>query len=131
MDVGKIAEEIGCGVPTLQDILGDLEKPGRDPREELPKPILRLDVLKIEDLHPGMVLKGTVRNVVDFGIFVDIGVKQDGLVHISELGKRYIRSPHEVAGVGDVVDVRVLRVDVDRQRIALSMKPEKEKQDGV
>ncbi len=131
MDLRQIAEEIGCGVPTLQDILSDLEKPGRDPREALPKPIFRVDVLKIEDLRPGMVLKGTVRNVVDFGIFVDIGVKQDGLVHISELGRRYIRSPHEVVGVGDVVDVRVLRVDVDRQRIALSMKPEKERQDRV
>ena len=122
-DLTKLAAELNCGLPTLEDILTDLERPGRDPREELPKPIFRVDVLKIEDLRPGMMLKGTVRNVVDFGIFVDIGVKQDGLVHISELAERYVKSPHERVAVGDIIDVRVLRVDIDRQRIALSMKP--------
>jgi len=129
VNLNQLAEELGCGLPTLEDILRDLEKPGRDPREELPKPIFRVDVLKMEDLRPGMVLNGTVRNVVDFGIFVDIGVKQDGLVHISELADRFIKSPHELVGVGDIVAVRVLRVDVDRQRIALTMKTEKEKQE--
>ncbi len=125
INLSLLAGELGCGLPTLEDILLDLERPGRDPRAELPGPVFRTDVLKIEDLRPGMLLKGTVRNVVDFGLFVDIGVKQDGLVHISELASRFIKSPHEIAGVGDVIDVRVLRVDLDRQRIALSMKLDK------
>jgi len=125
INLAQLAGDLGCGLPTLEDILLDLERPGRDPRQELPGPIFRTDVLKLEDLQPGMLLKGTVRNVVDFGIFVDIGVKQDGLIHISELANRFIRSPHEVAGVGDVIDVRVMRVDLDRQRIALSMKLDK------
>jgi uncharacterized protein len=124
-DLNLLAVELECGVPTLEDILNDLERPGRDPREELPRPVFRIDVLKIEDLRPGMVLKGTVRNVVDFGIFVDIGVKQDGLVHISELADRFVKSAHEIVGVGDVIDVRILRIDLERQRIALSMKTEK------
>lgn len=124
-DLQLLAGELNCGVPTLEDILDNLERPGRDPREELPRPVFRVDVLKIEDLRPGMVLKGTVRNVVDFGIFVDIGVKQDGLVHISELADRFVKSAYEIVGVGDVIDVRVLRVDPERQRIALSMKMDK------
>jgi protein Tex len=118
----KLAAQLGTGVPTLEDMLANLLKPGRDPREDLPAPILRTDVLKIEDLREGMVLKGTVRNVVDFGAFVDIGVKQDGLVHVSEMGEHYVRNPLEVVGVGDVVDVRVIGVDLERGRVALSMK---------
>ncbi len=118
-----LAELTGVGVPTLADILENLDRPGRDPRDELPPPILRADVLKLEDLAPGMVLKGTVRNVVDFGAFVDIGVKQDGLVHVSELSARFVKSPLDVVQVGDQVEVRVLSVDVARGRIALSMRP--------
>jgi uncharacterized protein len=118
----KLASEIGIGVPTLEDILDNLEKPGRDPREELPKPILRQDVLKMEDLSAGMVLKGTVRNVVNFGAFVDIGVKQDGLVHITAMSDKYIKDPLEVVSVGDVIDVRVLEIDLKRGRVSLSMK---------
>ena len=117
-----IARKIGVGLPTLQDILENLEKPGLDPRDALPAPILRHDVLKIEDLQPGMTLQGTVRNVVDFGAFVDIGVKQDGLVHISELADRYVRDPLTVVAVGQVVQVRVLGVDMKRGRVQLSMK---------
>ncbi|MDD5765251.1 MAG: Tex family protein [Candidatus Marinimicrobia bacterium] len=120
--MSDLATEIGIGEPTLKDILANLEKPGRDPREELPKPILKSDVLKIEDLKEGMMLKGTVRNVVDFGAFVDIGVKQAGLVHISQLSDRFIKDPSRVVAVGDVVDVRVVSVDIDRGRIQLSMK---------
>jgi uncharacterized protein len=117
-----LAKALGCGVPTLEDMLANLVKPGRDPREDLPAPILRQDVLKIEDLREGMVLKGTVRNVVDFGAFVDIGVKQDGLVHISQMANHRINSPLEVVAVGDIVEVRLLSVDIERGRIALSMK---------
>lgn len=117
-----IAKEIECGVLTLEDILKDLEKPGRDPREEMPKPIFKSDVLKMEDLREDMILKGTVRNVVDFGAFVDIGVKQDGLVHISEMTNKFIKSPHEVVGVGDIIEVKVISIDLNRQRVALSMK---------
>lgn len=121
-----IAKKIGVGLPTLQDILENLEKPGLDPRDALPRPILRHDVLKMEDLQPGMVLQGTVRNVVDFGAFVDIGVKQDGLVHISEMFERFDRSaprdPLSVVSVGQVIQVRVLKVDMQRGRIQLSMK---------
>lgn len=120
--MAEIAAEIGVGIPTLRDILNELLKPGRDPRDELPKPVLLTDVLDIEDLRPGMVLTGTVRNVADFGAFVDIGVHQDGLVHISELCDRYVKSPMEVVSVGDIVKVRVLDVDVQRKRISLSMK---------
>ena len=120
--IAEIASEIGVGIPTLRDILNELLKPGRDPRDELPKPVLLTDVLDIEDLKPGMVLTGTVRNVADFGAFVDIGVHQDGLVHISELCDRYVKSPMEVVAVGDIVKVRILDVDVKRKRISLSMK---------
>lgn len=120
--VESLAAEFGAGAPTLKDILENLEKPGLDPRDSLPKPILRKDVLKMEDLKEGMVLLGTVRNVVDFGAFVDIGVKQDGLVHVSEMADRFVRNPLEVVGVGDVVSVRVLGVDTARGRIQLSMK---------
>jgi len=114
------------GVPTLHDIISELLKPGRDPRDELPPPLLSEDVLDINDLQPGMILNGTVRNVVDFGAFVDIGVHQDGLVHISELCDRFIRSPMEVVSVGDIVKVRVLEVDPKRKRISLSMKMPKQ-----
>ena len=107
---------------TLADIVKELEKPARDPREDMPKPILRSDVLELKDLTPGMVLKGTVRNVIDFGAFVDIGVHQDGLVHISQMSDRYIKHPLEVVHVGDIVEVKVLEVDVKKKRIALSMK---------
>ena len=117
-----LAEELAIGLPTLTDILKELEKPGRDPREDMPRPILRSDVLSMEDLKPGMVLKGTVRNIVDFGAFVDIGVHQDGLVHISHMTEKYISHPLEAVSVGDIVDVEVLDVDVKKQRIALSMR---------
>jgi len=121
-DRSELASDIGVGLPTLKDILDNLEKPGRDPREELPKPIFRTDVLKIEDLKEGMVLKGTVRNVVDFGAFVDIGIKNDGLVHISQMANRFVKSPFEVVSVGDVVDVKVVSIDVARGRVGLSMR---------
>ena len=120
-DTKKTAEEIGIGEPTLIDILKELEKPGRDPREELEKPILRSDVLEMKDLTVGMQLKGTVRNVIDFGAFVDIGVHQDGLVHISKMSKKYIKHPLEVVSVGDIIDVTVIGVDLDKKRIQLSM----------
>ena len=118
----KLAEEVGVGEMTLDDIIGELLRPGRDPREDMPKPILRSDVLEIEDLEVGMVLKGTVRNVIDFGAFVDIGVHQDGHVHISQLtNKKFIKHPLEVVSVGDVVDVKVINIDKEKQRIGLSM----------
>jgi len=117
----RVAESIGVGEPTLADIVENILKPGRDPREDLPAPLLRDDVLKIEDLHKGMVLKGVVRNVVDFGAFVDIGVKEDGLIHISNMGKKFIKHPLEILSVGDVVSVEVLNTDVERGRIALSL----------
>lgn len=118
----KISEELGVGIPTLKDIVNELLKPGRDPRDELPKPILHTDILHLEDLKPGMILTGTVRNVADFGAFVDIGVHQDGLVHISQLADKFVKNPMEVVSVGDIVKVRVLEVDVDRKRISLSMR---------
>ena len=121
-DYKKLAEELGTGELTLRDIVSELEKPGRDPREDMPKPILRTDVLEMKDLKPGMVLKGTVRNVIDFGAFVDIGVHQDGLVHISQMTDRYIKHPLEAVSVGDVVDVKILSVDMDKKRISLTMK---------
>jgi uncharacterized protein len=121
-DLAELAEVLEVGLPTLRDILDNLIKPGRDPRDELPKPILRSDVLKMEDLREGMTLRGTVRNVVDFGAFVDIGVKQDGLVHVSQMADRYVRNPLEVVSVGDVVEVRVISLDLERGRIGLSMK---------
>lgn len=121
-DKKKLAEELGIGEITLTDILKELEKPARDPRDDMPAPILRNDVLDMKDLKPGMVLKGTVRNVIDFGIFVDIGVHQDGLVHISEITNRFIKHPLEAVSVGDVVDVQVISVEVPKKRIALTMK---------
>jgi len=117
----KLAQEIGVGIPTLKDMIAELQKPGRDPRDELPKPVLRTDVLDIKDLTPGMELTGTVRNVIDFGAFVDIGVHQDGLVHISRMADKFIRHPAEVVKVGDVVKVWVVSVDEKKQRIALTM----------
>ncbi|HRX57853.1 MAG TPA: Tex family protein [Eubacteriales bacterium] len=118
----KAAEECGVGAPTLGDLVGELVKPGRDPRDELPKPVLRTDVLDISDIAPGMVLTGTVRNVIDFGAFVDVGVHQDGLVHISEIADRFVKHPSEVVAIGDVVKVLVLDVDAKKKRISLSMK---------
>ena len=121
-DKVKLSEELGIGEITLTDIFHELEKPGRDPREDMPKPVLRSDVLDIKDLKPGMILKGTVRNVIDFGAFVDIGVHQDGLVHISRMTDHYIKHPLEVVSVGDIVEVRVVDVDPVKQRISLSMR---------
>ena len=118
----KLAEELGIGAITLQDIVNELEKPARDPREDMPKPILRSDVLEMKDLTPGMILKGTVRNVIDFGAFVDIGVHQDGLVHISQMSDKFIKHPLEVVSVGDIVEVKVMSVDLKKQRIQLTMK---------
>lgn len=121
-DTGKLADQLGIGEITLQDIIRELEKPGRDPRDEMPKPILRSDVLEMKDLKEGMILKGTVRNVIDFGAFVDIGVHQDGLVHISKLtDKKFVKHPLDVVSVGDVVEVKVLSVDLQKKRIQLSM----------
>ncbi len=123
--VKKLAEELNVGEPTLKDIARELQKPGRDPRDDLPKPVLRTDVLAIEDLAPGMELMGTVRNVIDFGAFVDIGVHQDGLVHISRMANRFIKHPAEVVKVGDVIKVWVVEVDAKKKRIALTMLPPK------
>ncbi len=127
--VAKIAEKLEVGVPTLEDIVKELSKPGRDPREELPPPLLRTDVLSMEDLKAGMVLTGTVRNVIDFGAFVDIGVHQDGLVHISRICNKFIKHPSEVLKVGDVVKVMVLSVDVEKKRISLTMRDIKEEKE--
>ena len=121
-DNKKVADEIGTDEITLMDIVKEIEKPGRDPRDEMPKPVLKSDVLDFDDLKEGMILKGTVRNVIDFGAFVDIGVHQDGLVHISELSDKYIKHPLEVVSVGDIVDVKVLSVDKSKKRIQLTMK---------
>ena len=123
--VKKLAVELNVGEPTLKDIARELQKPGRDPRDDLPKPVLRTDVLAIEDLAPGMELMGTVRNVIDFGAFVDIGVHQDGLVHISRMANRFIKHPAEVVKVGDVIKVWVVEVDAKKKRIALTMLPPK------
>ena len=122
VNVSKIANELGVGEPTVRDIIKELQKPGRDPRDDMPKPILRSDVLKMEDLQEGMILTGTVRNVIDFGAFVDIGVKSDGLVHISELSDKYVKNPMDVVSVGDIVKVRVLKVDLEKHKVSLSMK---------
>ena len=122
-DVKKLADNLGIGDITLVDILKELEKPGRDPRDEMPKPILRTDVMDMKDLKEGMILKGTVRNVIDFGAFVDIGVHQDGLVHISQLtNKKFVKHPLEVVSVGDIVEVKVMSVDTSKNRIQLTMK---------
>ena len=117
-----MAKELDIGEMTLSDIIAELSKPGRDPREDMPKPILRSDVLKLEDLREGMTLTGTVRNVIDFGAFVDIGVKHDGLVHISEMSEKYIKNPSEIVSVGDIVKVKVIKIDQERQKVGLSMK---------
>ena len=122
VNASKIAEELGVGALTLEDIIKELSKPGRDPREDMPKPILKSDVLKLEDLKEGMVLNGTVRNVIDFGAFVDIGVKHDGLVHISELSDKYVKNPRDIVSVGDIVKVKVIGIDLEKQKVALSMK---------
>ena len=122
VDIEKTAKELEIGEMTLADIIAELSKPGRDPREDMPKPILRQDVLKLEDLKEGMILTGTVRNVIDFGAFVDIGVKYDGLVHISEMSDKYIRNPSDLVSVGDIVKVKVIKIDMDRKKVALSMK---------
>ena len=116
-----MAEEIGVGEITLRDIIKELQKPGRDPRDEMPRPILRTDVLDMKDLKVGMILKGTVRNVIDFGAFVDIGVHQDGLVHIAQMTKRFIKHPLEAVSVGDIVEVKVISLDLAKKRIGLSM----------
>lgn len=121
-NIGQLSKKLDVGYHTLKDIIEELKKPGRDPRDEMPKPIFRTDILKMEDLKEDMVLTGTVRNVVDFGAFVDIGVKEDGLIHISELSNRYIKHPKEIVQIGDIVKVRILNVDKDRGRISLSMK---------
>lgn len=123
-----LAKELSLGIPTLTDIIEELKKPGRDPRDEMPKPILRNDVMKMEDMKVGMKLSGTVRNVVDFGAFVDIGVKQDGLIHLSEMSDKYIKSPMEVVQVGDIVNVTIISIDTQKQRIGLSMKNKKKDQ---
>ena len=122
IDISKLAVELNVGEPTLIDIIKELEKPGRDPRDEMPSPVLRSDILTMEDLQEGMILKGTVRNVIDFGAFVDIGVHQDGLVHISEMTYKFIKHPLEVVSVSDVIEVKVLSVDIDKKRISLTMK---------
>ena len=122
LDIAKVAKEIEIGEMTLKDIIDELIKPGRDPREDMPKPILRSDVLKLDDLKEGMILTGTVRNVIDFGAFVDIGVKHDGLVHISEMSDKYIKNPSDIVSVGDIVKVKVIKIDKERQKVGLSMK---------
>ena len=122
----KVAECCGIGVPTLRDIVNELLKPGRDLRDDLPQPMLRSDIMDLKDLKPGMELRGTVRNVIDFGVFVDIGVHQDGLVHISQITNRYIKHPSEVLKVGDIVTVWVISVDVQKKRISLTMKKPKQ-----
>ena len=121
-DYKKLSQELEIGEITLGDIVKELEKPARDPRDEMPKPILRTDVLDMKDLKEGMILKGTVRNVIDFGVFVDIGVHQDGLVHISQITDKYIKHPLEAVSVGDIVDVKVMSVDLKKKRIQLTMR---------
>ncbi len=122
ISTNELAKELEIGEMTLKDIIEELSKPGRDPREEMPKPILRNDVLKFEDLKEGMILTGTVRNVIDFGAFVDIGVKHDGLVHISELSDKFVKNPSEIVSIGDIVKVKVIKIDTEKQKVSLSMK---------
>ena len=122
VNIEETAKTLDIGEMTLADIISELSKPGRDPREDMPKPVLRSDVLKFEDLTEGMVLTGTVRNVIDFGAFVDIGVKYDGLVHISEMSDSYVKSPSEIVSVGDIVKVKVIKIDQERKKVGLSMK---------
>ena len=122
INLDEISQELNIGLETLKDIIKELKKPGRDPREDMPKPVLRKNVLSIDDLEIGMIMQGTVRNIVDFGAFVDIGVHQDGLVHISQLVKdKFVKHPLDIVSVGDIVDVKVLDVDTSRNRINLSM----------
>ena len=122
LNTSELAKELEIGEMTLNDIINELLKPGRDPREDLPKPILRSDVLKLDDISEGMVLNGTVRNVIDFGAFVDIGIKNDGLVHISEMSEKFVKNPSEVVSVGDIVKVKVIGIDKERGKVKLSMK---------
>ena len=122
VDLIKKAEELGIGELTLKDIIDELKKPGRDPRDEMPKPVLRADVLKFEDLRDGMVLTGTVRNITDFGCFVDVGVKHDGLVHISEMSDKFVKNPSDIVSIGDIVKVKVIGIDQDKQKVKLSMR---------
>ena len=122
INLKEVKETLGVGELTLKDIIAELSKPGRDPREEMPKQILRSDVLKFEDLKEGMTLTGTVRNVIDFGAFVDIGVKHDGLVHISEMSNSYVKNPSDIVSVGDIVKVKVIGIDTEKQKVKLSMK---------
>ena len=122
INIKEVSKELGTGEMTLKDIIDELSKPGRDPREEMPKPVLRSDVLKFEDLKIGQILTGTVRNVIDFGAFVDVGVKHDGLVHISEMSEKFVKNPSEIVSVGDIVKVKVIQVDMERQKVKLSMK---------
>ena len=121
-DLTSLASDLGIGVPTLRDIVDEITKPGRDPRDSVEQPLLRDDVMSMEDLKPDMILTGTVRNVIDFGAFVDIGVHQDGLVHISQLCDKYVKHPMDVVSIGDIVKVKVLEVDVQKKRISLTMK---------
>ena len=122
LDPKKVAQELGAGEPTVRDIIAALGQPGRDPRDELPPPLFRADVLTIADLKPGMILKGTVQNVVDFGAFVDIGVQRAGLVHISQLSDKYVHHPTDIVQVGDIVDVQVLDVEPELARVSLTMR---------
>lgn len=122
LDIEEVSKKLNVGIPTLKDIVSELLKPGRDPREELPKPILKSDVLKIEDLNEGMILNGTVRNVTAFGAFVDIGIKGDGLVHISNLSNKFVRNAMDEVSVGDIVRVKVLKINKERGKVELSMK---------
>ena len=122
INIKEVAKDLEIGELTLGDIINELSKPGRDPREDMPKQILRSDVLKFEDLKEDMILKGTVRNVTDFGAFVDIGVKHDGLVHISQLSNNFVKNPSDVVAVGDIVDVKVIGIDTEKQKVSLSMK---------
>ena len=122
LDTLKLSKELDIGELTLKDIIDELSKPGRDPRENMPKPILRKDVLKFEDLKEGQVLNGTVRNITDFGCFVDVGVKHDGLVHISEMSDKFVKNPSEIVSIGDIIKVKVIGIDQERQKVKLSMK---------
>ena len=124
VDIKKMAKELDVGELTLKDIIDEILKPGRDPREAMPKPLLRSDILKFEHLQMGMILNGTVRNVIDFGAFVDIGVKYDGLVHISEMSNKFVKNPSEIVSVGDIVKVKVIGLDQERHKVSLSMKIE-------